>query len=215
LEVNDEPHDHEADRAEFEGTYYKLKSDMERLLATWETVSRSVAPKLEASSSLENTTGSDITQTVRRATVKLPSISLPTFEGKYENWATFENIFKVMVDSQTDITSIEKFSYLLLALKGQAFQLVQGLPITTDNYSIAWNLLVDRYENKKLIAATHVRQLLGLKSISKEDVGEMRQFVNTFCSNSNALKALNIEQPLEDIILSQLLVERLDSQTRR
>jgi hypothetical protein len=44
---------------------------------------------------------------------------------------------------------------------------------------------VDRYVNKKLIAATHVRQLLGLKSISKEDVGEMRQFVNTFCSNFN------------------------------
>jgi diphosphomevalonate decarboxylase len=147
--------------------------------------------------------------------VKLPSISLPTFEGKYENCATFEDVFNVVVDSRTDITSIEKFNYLLLPLKGQAFQLVEGLPITTDNYSIAWNLLVDRYENKKLIVATHVRQLLGLKSISKEDVGEMRQFVNSFCGNLNALKALNLEQPLEDIILSQLVVERLDNQTRR
>ena len=46
-----------------------------------------------------------------------------------------------------------------------------------------------------------------------EDVGEIRQLVNTFRSNLNALKALNIE-PLEDI-LSQLVVERLGSQTRR
>jgi hypothetical protein len=45
-------------------------------------------------------------------------------------------------------------------------------------------------------------------------VGELRQFINTFCSNVNALKALNIEQPLEDIVLSLLLVERLDSRTR-
>ena len=48
--------------------------------------------------------------------------------------------------------------------------------------------------------ATYIGHLLGIRSISKEDVGEMRQFANTFCSNLNALKALNFEQPLEDII---------------
>lgn len=31
LKVNDDGHDHEADQAEFEGTYYKLTSDTERL----------------------------------------------------------------------------------------------------------------------------------------------------------------------------------------
>jgi len=75
-------------------------------------------------------------------------------------------------------------------------------------------MLVSRYKNKKLIAATYVRQILGLMSISREDVGEMRQFVNTFCSNFMSLKALHIEQLLEDIILSQLVVECLDCQTR-
>lgn len=67
--------------------------------------------------------------------------------------------------------------------------------------------MVGRYKNKKLIAATYVRQILGLKSISREDMGEITQFVNTFCSNFKSLKALNIEQLLEDIILSQLVVE--------
>jgi hypothetical protein len=52
--------------------------------------------------------------------------------------------------------------------------------------------LVDRYENKKLTAATNVGQMLDLKSISKEDMEEIMIFVNTFCSNFNALKALNI-----------------------
>ena len=31
LKVNDDGHDNKADQAEFEGTYYKLKSDTERL----------------------------------------------------------------------------------------------------------------------------------------------------------------------------------------
>jgi hypothetical protein len=61
----------------------------------------------------------------------------------------------------------------LLALKGQALQLVQGLPIAPENYSRVWNVLVESYENKKLIVATYVRQLLGLKSISTENVGEI------------------------------------------
>ena len=112
-----------------------------------------------------------------------------------------------MVDNRTNITPAGK-------IKGQALQLVQGLPVTTENYSIARNLLADGYENKKLIAATYVRQILGLKSISKEDVGETRQLVDTFCSNLNALKALNIDHRLENIILSQLVVQRLYSQTR-
>jgi len=51
---------------------------------------------------------------------------------------------------------------------------------------------VDRYENKKLTAATNVRKMLGLKSISKDYVEKIRQFVNTLCSNLNALEALNM-----------------------
>jgi hypothetical protein len=64
-----------------------------------------------------------------------------------------------------------------------------------------------------MIVGTYIRQLLGLKAISKVDVGEMRQFVNTLRTNFNALKALDIEQSLENIILSQVVAECLDSQT--
>ena len=39
--------------------------------------------------------------------------------------------------------------------------------------------------------------------------------MNIFCSNIMSLKTLNIEQLLEDIILSQLVEECLERQTRR
>jgi len=58
-----------------------------------------------------------------------------------------------MVDNPTNITPAGN-------IKGQALQLVQGLPITTENYSITRNLLVDGHENKELIAATYIRQIL-------------------------------------------------------
>jgi len=79
-----------------------------------------------------------------------------------------------------DLTSIERLNYLLLALNGQALQFVQGFPFTAKNYSIALNFLVDRYENKKLTAATSVRQMLGLKSI-----------INTFAASYLSTQGLN------------------------
>jgi hypothetical protein len=91
LEVNN----HEAYRADLEGTYYKMKSDIERLLASRQTLSMSLAPKLETLSRSNSTAFSDTNQPVRGVTLKLLSISLPTFDGKYEKLATFENIFNV------------------------------------------------------------------------------------------------------------------------
>jgi len=79
MEVNDEVHDHEFDWAECEGISYKLKSDMERLLASWETVAMAVAAKLEAWSSSDSTACSDTNPPVTGVTLKLPSIYLPTF----------------------------------------------------------------------------------------------------------------------------------------
>jgi hypothetical protein len=33
-------------------------------------------------------------------TLKVPSIPVPSLGGKYENWATFANIFSVLLDAQ-------------------------------------------------------------------------------------------------------------------
>lgn len=70
----------------------------------------------------------------------LPSIPFPAFDGKYENWAVFENISKVMVDSHADVTSNEKYNYLQWHLRVKHFIWFVGLPIITENYSIAWVL---------------------------------------------------------------------------
>jgi hypothetical protein len=83
------------------------------------------------------------------------------------------------------------------------------------NYTSAWKLLVERYENKRLIAASHIRQLLGLKQLQRESVNEFSELVNTTSNNINALQALNIQAPLSDVIISQIITEKLDSTTHK
>lgn len=79
----------------FKGLVTKLKPDMERLLASLETGSMSIPIKFEASSSLDCTLCINTNQPVIGVTLKVKSISVPSFDRKYENWTTFVNIFNV------------------------------------------------------------------------------------------------------------------------
>lgn len=108
---------------------------MERLLASREAGSFSVTPKLETSCSSDSTSCSDSNQPVTGIALKLQSISLPTFGGKYENWANFENIVRHRYNVPW------KFDYLLLALKGQALSWFKGLLLQlriTQYLGISW-----------------------------------------------------------------------------
>ena len=104
--------------------------------------------------------------------LKLPAIKLPTFSGHYDRWISFSDMFKVMIHENDSLPEIQKFHYLKSSLSGEAERLVSNLPMTANNYTIAWKLLVERYENKRLIAASHIRQLLGLKQLYKESASE-------------------------------------------
>jgi hypothetical protein len=101
---------------------------MERLLPSKETGSMLVVLKLEASCSLDSTC-SDTNQSVTQSKGLLPSIHLPMFDGKYENWAIFENIFKVVIDNHTDIMCIEKYNYLQWHLRVKHFSWFRGFLI--------------------------------------------------------------------------------------
>jgi hypothetical protein len=122
-------------------------------------------------------------------------------------------MFRAMIHENDSLPEIQEFHYLKSSLSGEAERLVSNLPMTANNYTIAWKLLVGRYENKRLIAASHIRQLLGLKQLHKESASEFAELVNTISNNVNALQALNIQASLSDVIISQIITEKLDSTT--
>jgi len=124
-------------------------------------------------------------------------------------------MFKVMIHENDSLPEIQKFHYLKSSLSGEAERLISNLPITAKSYTIAWKLLVERYENKCLIATSHIRQLLGLKQLQRVSVNECAELVNTISKSISALQALNIQASLSDVIISQIITEKLDSTTRK
>lgn len=53
-----------------------------------------------------------IITSVQKRRIKLPEASLPTFDGKYENWLSFKNAFHNMIGSQIDLSDVDKLYYL-------------------------------------------------------------------------------------------------------
>ena len=49
----------------------------------------------------------------------------------------------------------------------------------------------------------------------KESANEFAELINTISNDFNALQALNIQTSLSDVIISQIITEKLDSTTRK
>lgn len=102
--------------------------------------------------------------------MKLPILSLPTFQGDYDKWLLFKDSFTSVIDQNVNLTAVQKFQYLRTALKGDALQVIECLNMSTENYSIAWNMIKRKYDtNVRLIVNMHVQQLLNLSAVSKTD----------------------------------------------
>lgn len=61
---------------------------------------------------------------------------------------------------------MQKLQYLKSS--DEAAKVIQALETTSQNYEVAWALLVERYDNRRIIIQSHVRALFDLPIISKE-----------------------------------------------
>ena len=77
--------------------------------------------------------------------VRLPKISIPTFDGKILSWKSFWEQFDATIHSKAGLNVIEKLTYLQDALKDSPARfLIQGLTRTSENYEEAIKCLKER-----------------------------------------------------------------------
>jgi len=121
------------------------------------------------------------------AHIKLPNIALPTFEGDTCNWLHYRDTFEALIVNNTILSNVQKFHYLIASLKNEAKHVISNLQITNENFLVAWQLVTQRYNNKKLIAMMHAKHLCKLPQVRKGDSSSMRQLINQASSHMNAL----------------------------
>ena len=68
--------------------------------------------------------------------IRLPKISVPSFNGNILNWTSFWEQFEVASDSQDSLRDVDKLAYLKDAVKDSpAKHVIEGLSRTTGSYA--------------------------------------------------------------------------------
>jgi len=145
LEYNDddETQQHELDREAFTETYCELRARVDRIISE-DRRARDVS-----SAEIQKPRGMRENGNCLAPKIKLPTIEIPKFGGKITEFKHFYDTFNSLVINNQALDDVQKFHYLLSFVTNEAHQLIQNLPVTRQNFHVAWNLLCDRYNNER------------------------------------------------------------------
>ncbi|XP_012217595.2 uncharacterized protein [Linepithema humile] len=146
----------------------------------------------------------------------LPPINIPPFSEKFEDWESFRDRFTSLIIANRDLSAFARMHFLTSSLTGRALESLKSIPVTADNFDIAWQTLVSRYENKRRLIEIHVSALHNLPSVSRKNAFELTDLRD---KANRAIASLRNMHRLSEEILSDMLVhcltQKLDPATRK
>ncbi|XP_053692273.1 uncharacterized protein LOC128740733 [Sabethes cyaneus] len=190
---------HETVRANFESRLFAIKASLVTKLSP--LPDNAALPQTPHASALSG--------------IKLPTISLPEFDGDYQQWLTFHDTFLALIHDNVDVPPIQKFHYLRAAVKGEAAQLIESIPISSANYQLAWRTLESRYSNDYLIKKRHLQALFDIPRMQKDSAAALHTLVDEFERHTKILQHLGEPTDKWSSILEHLLCTRLHGDTLR
>ncbi|XP_066596263.1 uncharacterized protein [Prorops nasuta] len=190
--------DHLEEMLEVQDRFYSLASKVDAILK-------------QINSSTPNHSGNsnyiETSQNERVKRIKLPIAQLPKFSGEIESWLSYKNTFITMIDLREDITDLQKFLYLKDSLKGEALNKINIYDTSDASYKLAWNLLIETYEKRRIIIAKHLDAILDMPAQERNGNLELTQIVDNMKQHVNMLAALDI--CIDEIILIRILERSL------
>ena len=83
--------------------------------------------------------------------------------------------------------------------------MISNLQITNEIILVAWQLVTQRYNNKRLIAMMHAKHLCQKPQVRNGDASSLRQLVNHVSCHMNALQAFKFNVRVQDLMLNHLI----------
>ncbi|KAL1238779.1 putative UDP-glucuronate 4-epimerase [Trichinella spiralis] len=105
-----------------------------------------------------------ITQT-GSSNVRLPKMEIKKFNGEYHDWQRFHDEFETTINSNSNLSPIEKFNYLRSLLSGNAETAIRGLTLNTVNYETALTILNEKFCDPQLLIEEHLKSLQNLPEL--------------------------------------------------
>ncbi|XP_043862230.1 uncharacterized protein LOC122756477 [Drosophila santomea] len=147
--------------------------------------------------------------------VKLPRLSLPTFDGKYCEYQNFILSFNQVIGHQPSMSKIEKFNQLLNCLRGPALETVRAFQVTADNYTKALDRLMQRYDNPTFVFLDNISSLFALPTVAKSNGQQLRSLIDNASALYNSLRSLSTEPQICEAMLISIVMGKVDQETKR
>ncbi|XP_072389522.1 uncharacterized protein [Diabrotica undecimpunctata] len=120
-----------------------------------------------------------------------------------------------MVIENFDLNDVDKLHYLKRALIGDAQDELEQLKTTSKNFTIAWQLLSETYEKKKLIARGHIEAIYEYPKITQVNSLELKKLSDCIKRNLKSLGMLGYPVEHWDVLLLCTIEKKLDYYTNK
>ena len=121
--------------------------------------------------------------------MKLPKIDIVSYSGDRLKWNEFWDSFECTVHKNSRLSNIEKFSYLISKLSGEAACVISGLALSNENYDIAIACLKERFGNKQEVVDLHYSQIINLQAATN-NTQSLRLFLDRIQRHLRSLEVL-------------------------
>lgn len=128
----------------------------------------------------------------RSKNVFLPRIEHPRFSGKSEDWFQFYEYFMQTVHNDESLTDIEKLTYLIGVLDGEAKDSVKNFYIRACNYEIVLNLLRNKFGREEIIIEDLLHKLNSIR-LNETSISSVKTYVNDMYETYQQLKQVGKE----------------------
>jgi len=123
---------------------------------------------------------------------RLPRLELPTFDGNLQQWISFRDLFTNAIHNKANLSKSEKLTYLKSLVKGDAARLIVSLVVSDVNYDLAWQKLIERYQNERELVFGIFRRFNSQSSISSQSASSLRELIDVSLECVRSLEVFNI-----------------------
>ena len=92
--------------------------------------------------------------------------------------------------------------------------MVEALPLEGASFQRAWDLLSERYQNKRILIQTQLDKLFSAQPVTNKNAAALTQLISTVEEVHTSLSSLGVAGNLGDHILVQHVAHNLDKKTR-
>lgn len=196
----------------YQEIYVKLTQELETRL---DALYKSRDERTLSASSPFSSTFAPHHQQPTSSVLKLPKLELAPFDGSYDTWQNFNDIFTASVHNNHTLSGAVKMQHLKSLVRGEAANLISALSCTDDNYNVAWNALKERYENKRHLITHHLNRLSALPNVSQDSLSKMRQMRDTIQMSLDSLDLLQCETEKWGPYLVHQMVQKFNMNLRK